>query len=89
VLVLRGETEQVEHCRIKAYLANDRGSTIPQSVQTQGHDLIEDEVGRDEPSLKRLQHAADACMVGVEAIDVRKSGTGIDKGVRHQGHHRV
>ena len=28
-------------------------------------------------------------MVRVEAIDVRKPGTGIDKGVRHQGHHRV
>ena len=48
VLVLRGETEQVHHCRIKEYLANHSGYPIPQSVQTQGHGLIEDEVGRDE-----------------------------------------
>jgi hypothetical protein len=89
VLVLRGETQQVDHCRIKEYLANHSGYPIPQSVQAQGHGLIEDEVGRDEPPLKRLKQAADACMVRVEAIDVRKPGTGIDKGVRHQGHHRV
>jgi hypothetical protein len=28
-------------------------------------------------------------MVGVEAIEAHKPGPGIDKGVRHQGHHRV
>jgi hypothetical protein len=62
--------------RVKAYPANHRGYTIPRSVQTQGHGLIEAEVGRDEPPLKRLKHAADACMVRVKAIDGRKPGTG-------------
>ena len=89
VFIVRGKTEQVYHCRIKEYLANRDGHPISQPVQTRGHGLIEDEVGRDEPPLKRLKQAADACMVGVEAIDVRKPGTGIDKGVRHQGDHRV
>ena len=54
VLVLRSEPEQVDYCRIKESLANYRGYPIPQSVQTHGHGLIEDEVGLDEPPLKRL-----------------------------------
>ena len=29
VLVLRGETEQVDHCRIKEYLANHSGYMLP------------------------------------------------------------
>ena len=89
MLIVRGKPEQVYYRRIKQYLANCDGHPIPQPVQTQGHGLIEDEVGRNEPPLKRLKQAADACMVGVEAVDVRKSGTGIDKGMRHQGDHRV
>src|SRR6266404_6571823 len=55
----------------------------PRLVQTQSHGLIDDEVGRDEPPLKRLKHTANACMAGVEAIDGRKSGSGVDKGVLH------
>jgi hypothetical protein len=89
VLIVRGKTEQVDYCRIKEYPANPSGYLISWSVQTQGHGLIEDEVGRDEPPLKRLKQAADACMIGVEAIDVCKPGTGIDKGMRHEGDHRV
>jgi hypothetical protein len=34
VLIIRGGTEQVDHCRIKEYLANPSSYPIPQSVQT-------------------------------------------------------
>src|SRR6266567_8823490 len=79
LLILRCQTDHGHHGWIEQHLANRGGDLISQTIQAQRYGLIENEVGREEPSLERLEHVADALMVRIFAVGIRKPGTGIDK----------
>ena len=85
LLIIRRNTKHRDHRGITEHLTNRSGDPTSQTIQTQRHGLIENEIRRDEPSLERLERGADTLVVRIMAIGIRKPGTGIDKGMLHPG----
>jgi hypothetical protein len=89
VLVVRCETDKIDHCGVKEYLPDPGSYLMSKTIETQGHSFIEDEVGGNELSSACLKDIADACMIRIPAIGISEPGTCVNEGMLHPGYRFV